>query len=331
MTKTHPAVEAAEALNWADAPTRIVFGAGVKEALVELDKDHTLRLYAEAEALQLVLPALRATLPGLREVGEPVAKLAAFGAWAAREFRDSLADVDGGSAQDAMERFGVIVKRVVTEPCGEACVCAEYGPFPHDCYTFPADVAAVLYAAPPSPAPQPADHFPDATKMVAQPAQDGGEVVGRAMFDRWGVLVGEVRDYLNTEAQDYHERGLDSTAQGLGGLAHGLGDMLASWLGHATPPTTKPAATAKRASCGRAQLESGSWVCDCKSGECPGFAVEPAAAEAGVVEALQQARSALQKTMGVWGGTCAWHADVKAALATIDAALAAQPAGQGGA
>jgi hypothetical protein len=67
-------------------------------------------------------------------------KLAAFGAWCAREFRESLADVDGGSAQEAMERFGVIVKRVVSESCGEGCICAEYGEFPHDCFAFPADV-----------------------------------------------------------------------------------------------------------------------------------------------------------------------------------------------
>ena len=90
--------------------------------------------------------AALATPPTTDAPAQGVAKLAAFGAWAAREFRDSLADVDGGSAQDAMERLGVIVKRVVTEPCGDACVCAEYGPFPHDCYTFPADVAAVMDA-----------------------------------------------------------------------------------------------------------------------------------------------------------------------------------------
>jgi cell division protein FtsB len=35
-------------------------------------------------------------------------------------------------------------------------------------------------------------------------------------------------------------------------------------------------------------------------------------------DALEQARGALQKTMAAWGGTCAWHADVKAAIAAID-------------
>ena len=71
-------------------------------------------------------------------------KLAAFGAWAARAFRDSLADVDGGGAQDAMERIGVIVKSTVTEPCGENCECVEYGEFPHECFTFPPDVAEAM-------------------------------------------------------------------------------------------------------------------------------------------------------------------------------------------
>lgn len=75
-------------------------------------------------------------------------KLAAFGAWAALEFRESLGDLDGGSAQDAMERCGVIERRTVTEPCGEACVCVEYGEFPHDCYVFPADVRAALREMP---------------------------------------------------------------------------------------------------------------------------------------------------------------------------------------
>ena len=71
-------------------------------------------------------------------------KLAAFGAWCARQFRDTLSDVEGGDAQDAMERLGVLVRTTVTEPCGEACVCVEYGEFPHDCFVFAPDVQQVL-------------------------------------------------------------------------------------------------------------------------------------------------------------------------------------------
>jgi hypothetical protein len=75
---------------------------------------------------------------------EAIQKLAAFGVWCAREFHGSLSDVDGGSAQDAMERLGVLVKSTVTEPCGERCVCMEYGDFPHECFKFPPDILEAM-------------------------------------------------------------------------------------------------------------------------------------------------------------------------------------------
>ena len=96
--------------------------------------------HQESECLQL----LHAELARLRDQVAGAQKLAAFGAWCARAFRDSLADVDGGSADDAMERTGVLVKRFVTQPCGEDCKCAGYGDFPHDCYVFPADVVEAM-------------------------------------------------------------------------------------------------------------------------------------------------------------------------------------------
>jgi hypothetical protein len=70
-----------------------------------------------------------------------------------------------------------------------------------------------------------------AAMREASPVQE--PVAERSViFDRFGVLLGSVRDYLNADAQDYHERGLDSTAQSLGGMAHGLGDLLQHLLGH---------------------------------------------------------------------------------------------------
>jgi hypothetical protein len=36
---------------------------------------------------------------------------------------------------------------------------------------------------------------------------------------------------------------------------------------------------------------------------------------------LREARAALQKTMGAWMGTCAWHKDVASAITGIDAYL----------
>ena len=45
-------------ITWAPAPLKTQWGLGMMEALVELDKDHTLRLYAEVEAIPLVHRAL---------------------------------------------------------------------------------------------------------------------------------------------------------------------------------------------------------------------------------------------------------------------------------
>lgn len=49
-------------MRWEEAPQRTEYGAGMMEALLPLGKDHTLRLYAEAEALHLVGPALLSEL-----------------------------------------------------------------------------------------------------------------------------------------------------------------------------------------------------------------------------------------------------------------------------
>ena len=73
-----------------------------------------------------------------------VLKLARFGAWAAGEFREHMVGVDGGDAQDAMERIGVLVKVRVTESCGEICNCAEDNLFPTDCYKFTPGVAQIV-------------------------------------------------------------------------------------------------------------------------------------------------------------------------------------------
>lgn len=39
-------------------------------------------------------------------------------------------------------------------------------------------------------------------------------------------------------------------------------------------------------------------------------------------EVMQMALEALEKTMSAWGGTCAWHRDVKIAITAIRARLA---------
>lgn len=74
-------------------------------------------------------------------------KLAEFGAWCYGEFRSELGDIDGGSAQDAMERLGLLVKFKATEQCGESCRCVEYGDFPNDCYRASPDIVAFVAIA----------------------------------------------------------------------------------------------------------------------------------------------------------------------------------------
>lgn len=58
-----------------------------------------------------------------------------FGYWCLTELRgDNLgSDLDGGSAQDKAEELGLLIRVSVTEPCGDQCVCAEYGDFPQEC------------------------------------------------------------------------------------------------------------------------------------------------------------------------------------------------------
>lgn len=54
---------------------------------------------------------------------------------AAHDWDGHPGDLDGGTLQEIAEEHGVLVLHRVTEPCSEdACVCAEYGDWPVDCY-----------------------------------------------------------------------------------------------------------------------------------------------------------------------------------------------------
>lgn len=121
-----------------------VYLRGMKKHAPEILQE-SVPLYSLPDAPELLaeLDRLKAERDALRAQSSGAAKLAAFGAWCAQEFRRELADVDGGSAQDAMERLGLLKRIEVTEPCGEGCVCAEVG-FPADCYVFDDDVKAAL-------------------------------------------------------------------------------------------------------------------------------------------------------------------------------------------
>lgn len=93
------------------------------------------------------IATLRARVSQLEATVAGHSKLAAFGAWALKAFRDDdLGDVNGGDAQDAALRLGVLEAVSVAEPCGDACNCAEYGDFPLTCYRYPAEIAAALRA-----------------------------------------------------------------------------------------------------------------------------------------------------------------------------------------
>lgn len=60
-------------------------------------------------------------------------KLIDFARWVIAEHREHCGDIDGGSIQDKLEELGLLVSVPVTEPCGENCLCAEYGDFPQEC------------------------------------------------------------------------------------------------------------------------------------------------------------------------------------------------------
>ena len=99
-------------------------------------------------APDLMVDCAQGMVPGWTESAlADMLKRAAFGAWAARESRRCGGiDIDGGDAQDDMEKRGVLVKREVTQRCGEECICADYGDFPQDCYKYPPGVAQIVKA-----------------------------------------------------------------------------------------------------------------------------------------------------------------------------------------
>lgn len=63
--------------------------------------------------------------------------------------RDHLGyDVDGGLVQDMATECGLLDKIIAEQPCGDDCVCAEYGAFPHACYCYSPAVLQALAEQP---------------------------------------------------------------------------------------------------------------------------------------------------------------------------------------
>lgn len=84
-------------------------------------------------------------------MSDALSKLAAFGAWALREARADLGDLNGGEMQDKAVDLGVLVPIEAQEPCGDGCRCQEYDDFPQTCYRYPPDVHALIVAPPSTP------------------------------------------------------------------------------------------------------------------------------------------------------------------------------------
>lgn len=121
MTEPQPYTEA-------DVPVLVSWmgGSPVGRQVAQERRIATVRAYqrvlAENEKLQAEVAALR----------EDKAKLGALAGRLLAQLRDDSAP-DGGDLQDLLTAAGVIAPVQVTTPCGEHCVCAEYG-FPMDCY-----------------------------------------------------------------------------------------------------------------------------------------------------------------------------------------------------
>ena len=58
-------------IEWANAPARTEWGSGMMEGLLEIDSDHTLKLYAEAEVLPKVEQLIRSYQPPKGEGRNP--------------------------------------------------------------------------------------------------------------------------------------------------------------------------------------------------------------------------------------------------------------------
>jgi hypothetical protein len=63
-------------------------------------------------------------------------KCVEFTKWVMTQHRDEMGDVDACSIQDKAESLGLLMKEERSEPCGEACVCAEVSEPPYECFVL---------------------------------------------------------------------------------------------------------------------------------------------------------------------------------------------------
>ena len=76
---------------------------------------------AELEGAAITDAAVESLRGFAREILDPERR---YGEW------------DGADLQELAIKHGLFVEIPVTEPCGEACICAEVDDFPQTCYRF---------------------------------------------------------------------------------------------------------------------------------------------------------------------------------------------------
>lgn len=94
-------------------------------------------------SLERAVPRLISALREARRQDKALQRVAQFGASILARFHDDLCDLDGFDIEQHALEAGVIRKEQVSEPCGEDCVCAEYG-MPSECNVYTDGVTAII-------------------------------------------------------------------------------------------------------------------------------------------------------------------------------------------
>ena len=108
---------------------RVVAGRPVRgrdPSVVKLSREQAQGVMAEVDALRAALAEAEAE----RDALVPLARLGARALEASRE----AGEFDSADIQDEAVEVGAVAPVTVTAPCGEYCVCADYGGFPTECY-----------------------------------------------------------------------------------------------------------------------------------------------------------------------------------------------------
>ena len=103
----------------------------------------------DSTTVRAYLTALEAEVAALRQEAERLLRFAGRILTVTRKEYGG-GDVDGSDVQEWLLADGLLETRMVTEPCGESCVCAEWDEFPQDCHFLTALGDKALTALSPS-------------------------------------------------------------------------------------------------------------------------------------------------------------------------------------